>query len=90
MPRGRPPLTPHLISLRRELHRRFFKALTSAKNKCSHCNSHSCAMRTEGGYKLFCLTLFCVTLTLTLTLILILILTLTLTLTLTLIPDQSS
>ena len=56
-PRGKPPLTPHLISLRRALHRKFFKVLSSAKNKCSHCYTHSCAMRTEGGYKIFCVPL---------------------------------
>lgn len=57
IPRGKPPLTPHLISVRRALHRKFFKVLSSAKNKCAHCNTHSCAMRTEGGYKIFCVPL---------------------------------
>ena len=57
VPQGKPPLTPHLISVRRALHRKFFKVLSSAKNKCSHCNTHSCAMRTEGGYKIFCVPL---------------------------------
>ena len=55
--RRAPPLTPHLVCVRRELHSRLFRTLASAKAKCSHCLANSSAYRNEGGYKVFCVPL---------------------------------
>ena len=52
-----PPLSPHLLTVRQALHKKFFRTLAGAKNKCSHCQTVTGAMRTEGGYKIFCVPL---------------------------------